>query len=76
MPSGAAPVPFSLPPGVAGKLKPREREVLELTLEWLDDAEIAKGLYISIGTAKTHRWNIYRKLGVSNLRELLAKLGR
>ncbi|WP_334110819.1 LuxR family transcriptional regulator [Thermodesulfitimonas autotrophica] len=53
--SGAAPVPFSLPPGVAEKLTPRKREVLQLILEWLDDAEIAKRLYISIGTAKTHR---------------------
>ncbi|WP_245963139.1 LuxR C-terminal-related transcriptional regulator [Thermodesulfitimonas autotrophica] len=31
---------------------------------------------MSTGTAKTHRRNIYQKLGVSNLRELLAKLSR
>ena len=74
--NGAAPAPFLLPPEVAAKLTPREREVLELILEWLDDAEIAKRLYMSVGTAKTHRWSIFRKLGVSNLRELLAKLGR
>ena len=71
-----APVPFLLPPEVAEKLRPREQEVLELILEWLDDAEIAKRLYMSVGTAKTHRRNICQKLGVSNLRELLAKLSR
>ncbi|MEW6448538.1 MAG: LuxR C-terminal-related transcriptional regulator [Bacillota bacterium] len=74
--NGAAPAPFLLPPEVAEKLTPREREVLQLILEWLDDAEIAKRLYMSVGTAKTHRRNICQKLGVSNLRELLAKLGR
>jgi DNA-binding NarL/FixJ family response regulator len=42
----------------------------------LNNAEIAKRLYMSLGTAKTHRWNILRKLGFSNLRELLAKLSR
>ena len=68
--------PLRIPPEVAERLTPREREILELMLEWLNDAEIAKRLHISVGTAKTHRWNIYRKLGVSNLRELLAKLGR
>ncbi|MCS5695729.1 LuxR family transcriptional regulator [Desulfofundulus thermocisternus] len=68
--------PLRIPPEVAAKLTAREREVLKLILEWLDDVEIAKRLYLSIGTAKTHRRNIYQKLGVSNLRELLAKLSR
>lgn len=68
--------PLRIPPEAAAKLTAREREVLKLMLEWLDDVEIAKRLYMSIGTAKTHRRNIYQKLGVSNLRELLAKLSR
>ncbi|MEW6772105.1 MAG: LuxR C-terminal-related transcriptional regulator [Bacillota bacterium] len=72
----AAPVPFLLPPEVAEKLTPREREVLQLILKWLDDEEIARKLCIGTGTAKRHRWNIYQKLGISNLRELLAKLSR
>ncbi len=68
--------PLRIPPEAAAKLTPREREVFKLILEWLDDAEIAKRLPISIETAKTHRRNIYQKLGVRNLRELLAKLSR
>ncbi|MGO0122470.1 LuxR C-terminal-related transcriptional regulator [Desulfothermobacter acidiphilus] len=74
--NGAAPAPLRIPPEVAERLTAREREILKLLLEWLDDVEIAKRLYMSIGTAKTHRWNIYRKFGVRNLRELLAKLRR
>ncbi|MGO0122475.1 LuxR C-terminal-related transcriptional regulator [Desulfothermobacter acidiphilus] len=74
--NGAAPAPFVLPPEVDEKLTPREREVLKLLLEWLDDVEIARRLHISRSTVKTHRWNIYRKFGVRNLRELLAKLSR
>lgn len=65
-----------LPPEITRELTRREQEVFQLILKWLDDAEIARKLSLSIGTTKTHRWNIYRKLGVSNLRELLAKLSR
>jgi transcriptional regulator of acetoin/glycerol metabolism len=68
--------PLRIPPEVAKKLTAREREVLKLILEWLDDVEIAKRLSLSIWTVRTHRRNIYQKLGVSNLRELLAKLSR
>ncbi|RDV82046.1 LuxR family transcriptional regulator [Ammonifex thiophilus] len=72
----AAPAPLRIPPEVAARLTAREREVLKLMLEWLDDVEIARRLHISRSTVKTHRWNIYRKFGVRNLRELLAKLRR
>jgi transcriptional regulator of acetoin/glycerol metabolism len=72
---GLAPT-LALPPEVERELTQREREVLQLILEWLDEKEIARRLYISIDTVKTHRRNIYRKLDVSNFRELLTKLSR
>ncbi|WP_353653305.1 helix-turn-helix transcriptional regulator [Brockia lithotrophica] len=33
-------------------------------------------LYISVWTVRTHRKNMYRKLGVSTLRELVGKMKR
>lgn len=50
---GTAPAPFSLPPGVAEKLTPREREVLELRLSGLTTTEIAKKLHLGVSTVKT-----------------------
>lgn len=47
-------------------LSPRERSVLEFIAAGLSTKEIAHRLSISDGTVKTHRKNIYRKLGVSS----------
>jgi DNA-binding NarL/FixJ family response regulator len=48
------------------KLSAREREVLDLLVEGLAIAQIARRLYISESTAKTHVANIYEKLGAGN----------
>ncbi|PTQ50749.1 MAG: hypothetical protein HSCHL_0211 [Hydrogenibacillus schlegelii] len=52
----------------------REREVLDLVLEGLSDEAMAQKLHISVWTVRTHRKNVYRKLGVSTLRELVGKM--
>lgn len=51
-------------------LTPREADVLSLLQEGQSNAEIAHTLHVGIETVRTHRRNIYRKLGVSTRREL------
>ena len=51
---------------VGPRLSPREREVLDLLVDGLAIAQIARRLYISESTAKTHVANIYEKLGTGN----------
>jgi DNA-binding NarL/FixJ family response regulator len=48
------------------KLSPREQEVLSLLAEGLGVAAIAKKIYVSESTAKTHISKIYEKLGAGN----------
>jgi DNA-binding NarL/FixJ family response regulator len=48
------------------KLSRRESEVLGLLGEGLGVAQIARRLFISLSTAKTHVANIYDKLGATN----------
>jgi NarL family two-component system response regulator LiaR len=45
-------------------LTPRERDVLRLMIEGLDRPAIAKNLYTSVNTIRTHAQNVFRKLGV------------
>src|SRR3954451_13991667 len=47
-------------------LSPRELEVLELLVDGLAVGQIARRLFISESTAKSHVANIYQKLGVGN----------
>jgi ATP/maltotriose-dependent transcriptional regulator MalT len=54
-------------------LSERELEVLALLASGRSNREIAKDLFIAVGTVKTHTNNIYRKLGVRNRAEALAK---
>ncbi len=56
-------------------LTPREADVLEHLRAGRSNAEIANALHVSVETVRTHRRNIYRKLGVRTRREL-ASLGR
>ncbi len=51
-------------------LTPREADVLTLLQDGQSNAEIAHALHVGIETVRTHRRNIYRKLGVSTRREL------
>jgi DNA-binding NarL/FixJ family response regulator len=51
---------------VGPKLSPREREVLALLVDGLVIGQIARRLFISESTAKTHVANIYDKLGAGN----------
>lgn len=48
------------------RLSPREREVLDLLVDGLAIGQIARRLYISESTAKTHVAKIYDKLGAGN----------
>lgn len=48
------------------QLSPREKEVLDLLAGGLAVAQIAKRLYISESTAKTHISKLYEKLGAGN----------
>lgn len=48
------------------RLSPREREVLDLLVDGLAIAQIARRLFISGSTAKTHVANIYEKLNAGN----------
>lgn len=48
------------------QLSPRENEVLQLLSEGLGVAAIARRLYVSESTAKTHIAKIYEKLGAGN----------
>lgn len=58
----------------AGRLTPREQDVVLLLVQGLSYADIREQLYISEGTLKTHLRNIYRKFEVRRRRELLEAL--
>ena len=51
----------------------REKEVLRHILNGLTNKEIAKDLYVSMSTVKSHRSSLMKKLGVNNVTSL-AKL--
>lgn len=48
------------------RLRPREREVLELADQGLRNADIARRLYISVATIRKHLENIYDRTGARN----------
>jgi DNA-binding NarL/FixJ family response regulator len=52
-------------------LSPREREVLQLSVEGYGNPEIAEKLFISPRTAETHRTNLMRKLGLQSQTDLV-----
>jgi len=56
------PAPASGPPESLAELTPRELEVLQLLAEGLSNSEIAKALFLSEPTVKTHVTRIFSKL--------------
>ncbi|MCL4562080.1 MAG: response regulator transcription factor [Chloroflexi bacterium] len=62
----------NLDPQPAPKLTIREREVLTLIVEGMNNPKIAERLFISRSTARAHVSNIFSKLGVKNRSEAVA----
>ena len=56
----------------ARKLRPRERDVIELVSQGFGSAAISTLLQVTLETVKTHRKRAYRKLHISSQAELFA----
>jgi DNA-binding CsgD family transcriptional regulator len=54
-------------------LSERELEVLRLLASGRTNAEVARHLFVALGTVKSHTGNIYRKLGARNRVEALTR---
>jgi DNA-binding NarL/FixJ family response regulator len=63
-----------VPDSIAGELTAREVEILLLLEDRLETDEIAKRLFISEHTVRSHVKSVLRKLGVSSRREAVEKL--
>jgi ATP/maltotriose-dependent transcriptional regulator MalT len=61
------------PESLVEPLSERELEVLTLLASGRSNREIARDLFVAVGTVKTHTNNIYRKLGTKNRAEALAR---
>lgn len=53
-------------------LTPREIEIIKLIKAGMDTAKIAEKLFLSEETVKSHRKNIYFKLNINKVTELIA----
>ena len=61
-------------PSLAEPLTEREQAILNLLRGAMSVSEIARELYVSVNTIKTHRRAIYRKLGVSSRAEAIERV--
>ncbi len=68
-----APLRLGAPQQLDDPLSERELEVLNLLASGRTNSEIARDLFISVGTIKSHTGNIYRKLNVKNRAEALVR---
>ncbi|HEY3481733.1 MULTISPECIES: LuxR C-terminal-related transcriptional regulator [Amycolatopsis] len=59
-----------LPPSIAARLTPREREIAVLAVEGLSDDQIAARVLLSPYTVKQHLKAVYRKLGIGSRQAL------
>ena len=70
------PPPKGTPPGVeplAEPLSERELQVLRLVAAGMKNAEIARELFVVVGTVKTHLNSIYRKLGTKSRTQAISR---
>jgi len=58
---------------ISEPLSERELEVLRLVASGKTNAEVARELFVAVGTVKAHANNIYRKLDASNRAEAISK---
>lgn len=65
-------VPESVAAATLKRLSPREREIARLLVDGHSTLSISLRLDISVTTVKTHRKNIYAKLGISTQYELFS----
>src|SRR5215211_778920 len=72
-PFGPEPDGSEAPQPLDEDLSERELEVLALLASGCTNSEIARDLYVAVGTIKAHVNNIYRKLGARNRAEALAR---
>ena len=61
--------------GLVDSLSVRELDVLRLLGSDLDGPDIARELFVSLNTVRTHTKNIYAKLGVNNRRSAVRRAG-
>jgi LuxR family maltose regulon positive regulatory protein len=67
--------PEVLSPSIADELEitSRELETLQLLARGLSNQKIADALFVSLATVKTHLYNLYQKLGVTNRAEAIIR---
>jgi len=52
----------------------REREIITKVMQGKSNEDIARELFISLATVKTHLYNIYKKVGIDSRYDLLARV--
>ncbi|WP_040164094.1 response regulator transcription factor [Microbacterium gorillae] len=72
--AGAAAAPVDELAARFPDLTPREREVLSLISDGLNNAEIAARLYVGVSTVKTHINALFAKLGVRDRAQAIARV--
>ncbi len=71
--SDGVPRRLELPQQLDDPLSERELEVLNLLASGRTNSEVARDLFVSVGTVKSHTGNIYRKLDAKNRAEAIAR---